>query len=76
MAIKTGVPVFPAYLDGSQRGGEMPGVFVLPQRATIAFGDEIIFDRSSDERDSLLAATQAMQQAIESLRDLAANARP
>ena len=75
MAIKTGVPVFPAYLDGTQRGGQMPGVFLLPQRATIAFGDEVIFDRTSDDREALLAATQAMREAIESLRCLASNVR-
>jgi 1-acyl-sn-glycerol-3-phosphate acyltransferase len=80
MAMKTGVPVFPAYLDGTQRGRKMLAAFLLPQRATVAFGDEVVFDRRSDDRDALVAATAAMQRAIESLRELAAtaasNARP
>ena len=76
MAIKTGVPVFPAYLDGSQRGSGMLEGFLRPQRAVIAFGDEVIFDRCGEDREDLAAATAAMQSAIESLRQFARKARP
>ena len=68
LAIKTGVPVFPAYLDGTQRGLEMLPAFFQPQHAMVTFGEEVTFDRSTDDRDSLDAATAAMRAAIESLR--------
>ena len=73
MAIKTGVPVFPAYLDGTQRGKEMLQAFLLPQKATVAFGEEVVFNRGDDGRDSLETAIAGMRRAIESLRDLASN---
>ena len=70
MAIKTGVPVFPAYLDGTQRGLEMLPAFFQPQRASVRFGDEVMFDRSNNDRDALDSATAAMRTAIESLRQV------
>ena len=75
IAIKTNVPVFPAYLDGSQRGQEIPGAFLRPQRASIAFGDEVRLDRSDDGKDHLATAAAAMQAAVESLRQFSANTR-
>jgi 1-acyl-sn-glycerol-3-phosphate acyltransferase len=68
LAIKTGVPVFPAYLDGTQRGLEMLPAFFQPQHASVRFGGEVIIDRSSEDRDALESATAAMTAAIESLR--------
>ena len=74
MAMKTGVPVFPAYLDGTQRGKEMLPAFFLPQKARVRFGEEVVFDRTDEGRSGLDAATAAMKHAIETLRD-AANSR-
>lgn len=68
MAIKTGVPVFPAYLDGTQRSKTMRSAFLGRQEATLSFGPEVQFDRSSTDRESLDRATQAIQQAVETLR--------
>lgn len=70
MAIKTGVPVYPAYLDGSQRGMEMVPAVLRRQDASIAFGPPIEFDRSNDSKEGLDAATQSMMQAVESLQEL------
>ena len=69
MAMKTGVRVYPAYLDGSQRNREMIAAFFKPHRARIIFGDEVKFDRSDQGREGLEAATAAMQGAVEKLRD-------
>jgi 1-acyl-sn-glycerol-3-phosphate acyltransferase len=69
MAIKMNVPVFATYLDGTQRGQEMPQAFFLPQRATVTFGGEVVFDRAREDRDALSDATEAMRQAIATLRD-------
>ena len=69
MAMKTGVPVFPAYLDGDQRDTSMLGAFFRPHRARIIFGDEVCFDRSDASREHLEAATLAMRSAVDRLRE-------
>jgi 1-acyl-sn-glycerol-3-phosphate acyltransferase len=69
MAIKTGVPVYPAFLDGTQYGvASMGAAFASRQEATLRFGPAVEFDRSSTARPVLDAATVKMQAAIESLR--------
>lgn len=68
MAIKTGVPVYPAFLDGTQRGKSMLGGFVWPNRTTLAFGPAVEFDRSSTSRENLEAATEKIRQAVDVLR--------
>jgi 1-acyl-sn-glycerol-3-phosphate acyltransferase len=68
MAIKTGVPVYPAFLDGTQRNKSMLGGFLWPNRATLAFGPPVEFDRSSTDRDNLEAATEAIKAAVNALR--------
>jgi 1-acyl-sn-glycerol-3-phosphate acyltransferase len=68
MAIKTGVPVYPAYLDGTQRNKSMGLAFAFPNRATLAFGPPVEFDRSSTSRENLEAATAKIKAAIEALR--------
>ena len=68
MAIKTGVPVYPAYLDGTQRNKSMLGGILVPNRATLTFGPPVQFDRSSTDREALEAATQAIKDAVEALR--------
>jgi len=69
MAMKTGVPVYPAFLDGTQRYKPMLSALLVPQRAQVIFGDEVKFDRGEQTRDGLSAATAAIQGAVESLRD-------
>jgi 1-acyl-sn-glycerol-3-phosphate acyltransferase len=69
IAIKTGAPVFPAYLDGTQRGKEMVPAFLTPNHVTLRFGPAIDFDRSSTEREALDAATERIRNAISALRD-------
>ena len=64
MAIRAGVPVYPVYVDGSQRGKEMVPALIKPNRATIAFGLPVEFDRSSTGRPALEAATEKIRTAI------------
>jgi 1-acyl-sn-glycerol-3-phosphate acyltransferase len=68
MAIRTGVPVYPAYLDGTQRNKSMIGAFLLPNRVTLAFGPPVEFDRTDTSREGLEAATARSQAAVEALR--------
>jgi 1-acyl-sn-glycerol-3-phosphate acyltransferase len=68
MAMKTGVPVYPAFLDGTQRNTSMLAALLRPQRARVIFGDEVQFDRGNKTREGLEAATAAIQGAVEALR--------
>jgi 1-acyl-sn-glycerol-3-phosphate acyltransferase len=68
LAIKTRAPVYPIYLEGSQRGMEMAPAFLIANRAALAFGPPVEFDRRSTSKQSLESATEAIQQAVESLR--------
>ena len=45
------------------------------QESTIAFGDEVRFDRNRDGKDGMEQATQAMTDAVDSLRLVARNPR-
>jgi len=68
MAIKARVPVYPAYLDGTQRGKEMLRAFFRPQRARVAFGPEITFDRTGETRHVLEYATAQIENAVADLK--------
>jgi 1-acyl-sn-glycerol-3-phosphate acyltransferase len=68
MAIRTGVPVYPAFLDGTQRNKTMVQAFLRPNRVTVAFGPAVDFDRSDTSREGLEAATQRIKDAVERLR--------
>lgn len=69
MAMKTGVPVYPAYLDGTQRNTSMLAALLRPQRARVIYGDEVRWDRSDDSREGLETATNAIQAAVKQLQD-------
>ena len=68
LAIKTGVPVFPVYLDGTQRGQQMLPAFIHANRVRIAFGPAVEFDRDSTSKQSLEAATERIRDAVLALR--------
>jgi len=77
MAIKMGVPVYPAYIDGTQRNKEMLAAALLRNEATVTFGPAVEFDRTSGtSREKLEEATAAMRVAIERLRDFTLARRP
>ena len=61
MAIKAGVPVYPAYIDGTMRGKTMIDGFRERNQAVLRFGPAVEFDRSSTSRESLDAATAKIQ---------------
>ena len=68
MAIKTRVPVYPAYLDGTQRGKEMVPALLIPNQARLAFGPAVEFARSSTSREALEQATEKIRIAVEDLK--------
>ena len=68
MAIRAKVPVFPAYLDGTQRSMELTEAFVHRSSSAIAFGPAVEFDRSNTHRETLEAGTKAIKSAVNALR--------
>jgi 1-acyl-sn-glycerol-3-phosphate acyltransferase len=68
LAAKTGVPIHPAYLDGTHRGHDMIGSVARPCRAKIRFGLPIRLDPTAAAKDALEPATAIIQAAVERLR--------
>ncbi len=69
LAIKTGVPIYPAYIDGTQRNKEMLAACVVRNQARIAFGAPIILGRCQTDRATLEAATMEIKQSVAILRN-------
>jgi 1-acyl-sn-glycerol-3-phosphate acyltransferase len=67
LAARSGAPVYPAYLDGTQRGKEMAAAFAFRNRATLRFGGQIPLTLQHAGRDQLEAATHAIESAVRQL---------
>ncbi len=74
IAIRAKVPVYPAYLDGTQRNKEMKPAFLQRSSSKIAFGPAVEFDRRDTSRPSLDAATEAIKTAVFRLQSRVDNA--
>jgi 1-acyl-sn-glycerol-3-phosphate acyltransferase len=68
LAAKSGAPIYPAYLDGTQRGKEMLAAYLRPNRATLAFGPPLVLDRSAAARPNMDAAAQKIWDSVNNLR--------
>src|SRR4051812_23415037 len=64
MAIKTGVTVYPACIEGTQRGRPMVQAYLKPQRAGVAFGPPINLRGYTDSRTDVEKATNVLEQAV------------
>jgi 1-acyl-sn-glycerol-3-phosphate acyltransferase len=67
MATKTQLPVYPAYLDGTQRGKEMLGSILIPNRASIAFGPPKHFGNFEKSRQGFDELTMKIKSAVADL---------
>jgi 1-acyl-sn-glycerol-3-phosphate acyltransferase len=67
LAIKSSAPIYPGYLDGSQRGKDMIEPFLLPQDVTVNFGPPIQLDAGTEGRERLESATQQIRDAVAAL---------
>ena len=76
MAEKAGVPVYPAYLDGTQRNKTMVQAFLYPNVATLAFGPVVQGAGGSTSKEVLQAVTDRYAEAVERLRALTERAVP
>ena len=67
LALKSRAPVYPAYLDGSQRLKGMLEAFARPNHVTLAFGPPVKLDPDRDDREGLEDATARIRSAVEAL---------
>lgn len=78
MALKANVPVYPAYLDGTQRGRPMSQVFIYPNVASLAFGPVVEYPGGSTSKEVLQSVTDRYAEAVgrlKSLTELASGSR-
>ncbi len=68
IALRTGVPVYPAYLEGTTRGKEMMQAVLSPNSVSLRFGPRISLDFTEKGRKDLKQATESIRDAVESLR--------
>jgi 1-acyl-sn-glycerol-3-phosphate acyltransferase len=66
LALKTRAPVYPAFLDGTQRMREMIEACIKPATIDIRFGPAVDFTGLGDSKTDVLEATRRIQSAIES----------
>ena len=76
MALKANVPVYPAYLDGSQRNKTMLQAFLYPNVATLAFGPVVQTESASTSKEVLQSVTDRYTEAVERLKALTERAMP
>ncbi|HWB54098.1 MAG TPA: lysophospholipid acyltransferase family protein [Tepidisphaeraceae bacterium] len=62
IAQRTGLPVYPAYIDGTSRGVEMPDVYLRRQEIKIWFGERF-----------LVKSEQMLDNSVETIRNEIAN---
>jgi 1-acyl-sn-glycerol-3-phosphate acyltransferase len=67
LAIKSQVPVYPAYLDGSQRCKGMLEAVLIPNRVTLAFGPPVQCADAGQGREGLVEATAKIRAAVAAL---------
>lgn len=67
LALKSGAPVYPAYLDGTQRMKGMIEAFARPNHVTLAFGPQVQLGSDDDGREGLEAATEKIRAAVAAL---------
>jgi 1-acyl-sn-glycerol-3-phosphate acyltransferase len=69
LALKTRAPVYPAYLNGTQRNREMVEAFLRPSTGSIAFGPALDLSDLEDSKTGIREATHRIQNAVEELKN-------
>ena len=67
MAIKTAVPVYPAHIEGTQRGKSMLQAYLKPQWCSVSFGPRVDLRHFCDSRQDVEMATVVLENAVRSL---------
>jgi 1-acyl-sn-glycerol-3-phosphate acyltransferase len=76
MALKANVAVYPAYLDGTQRGKEMVPAVLTRNVASVAFGPPLEYPGVSTSKEVLQEVTERYVEAVERLRSMTERAVP
>ena len=71
MAIKSRVPVYPVYIDGTQRGREMADAVLTRCTAWLAFGEAVALNFADTSAGALELATAKIRAAVLRLQNLA-----
>jgi 1-acyl-sn-glycerol-3-phosphate acyltransferase len=69
LALKSGASVYPAYLDGNQRGRDMLEVFFARNEASIAFGAAVDLSKLDKSRQDMEQAAIRIQAAVQNLQN-------
>jgi 1-acyl-sn-glycerol-3-phosphate acyltransferase len=68
IAYRTGVSLYPAYLDGTQRRKLMVRAFIEPQEATLTFGQPMHLEKMDPDREHLEETTARLKAEIGTMR--------
>lgn len=68
LALKTGAPVYPAFLDGTQRGKEMVEAVIKPCKASISFAPVVRLKDVDSTRQGIEEAAARIENAVITLR--------
>lgn len=68
IALKSGAPVYPAFIDGTSRGLDMLDAILCPQRVYVAIGAPLYLTGSEHGHLTLERATDIIHDAVVSLR--------
>jgi 1-acyl-sn-glycerol-3-phosphate acyltransferase len=69
LALKSGAPVFPAYLDGTQRQKEMIQAVIQSNNVSLSYGPQIAFNLSGSGRQQMEQIAQKIHSEILRLRN-------
>jgi 1-acyl-sn-glycerol-3-phosphate acyltransferase len=69
MALKSGVGVYPASVEGTMRDQGMLDAFLFPQRARVAFGQRLQLNEPEISREAIERATKKIHAAVSALHD-------
>jgi 1-acyl-sn-glycerol-3-phosphate acyltransferase len=75
LAARSGAPVYPACLEGTQRGKNMLPAFFIPNKTLLCFGPPLVLNRSASSRPNLDHSAAAIQKSVEQLRETCVSTR-
>ena len=67
LALRTGAPVYPAFLEGSARGTEMAESLLFPQRLTLSFGPPVFLNRTEGNKSDPVQMTERIRNSVVAL---------
>jgi 1-acyl-sn-glycerol-3-phosphate acyltransferase len=69
LALRSRAPVYPVYLDGTQRGREMVEALVTRSKVCVSFGPRVKLEGLANTREGVHEATKRIEAAVVSLKD-------